>query len=61
MWRSMGPGREKDEHHKFFMEQWNELHKLFEIIQAEVELEPIKAIEDKTPEGEDIQKSSRKK
>lgn len=35
-------------------------HKLFKIIQREVELEPIKPIEDFTPEGEQIKKEIEK-
>lgn len=48
--------KEKEKHTKFYMEQWNDFHKLFEIIQKEVELEPIKPEENKTPEGEEIKK-----
>lgn len=61
LWRGMEPGKEKEEHYEFYMAQWNDFHKLFEIIQKEVELEPIKPEEDKTPEGEDIKKETKKK
>ena len=37
---------------------FNKFHKLFEIIQREVKLKPIKPIEDKTPEGEEIKKKN---
>lgn len=60
MYREMPQGKEKEEHYKFYMQQWNDFHKLFEIIQKEVELEPIKPIEDKTPEGEEIKKGMKK-
>jgi len=56
MYREMQPGKEKEEYKKFYMGCWNDFHKLFEIIQKEVELEPIKPEEDKTPEGEEIKK-----
>lgn len=61
MRREMETGKEKEDHIKFYMEQWNDFHKLFEIIQKEVELEPIKPEEDKTPEGEPIKKEFKKK
>ena len=61
MYKEMDPGKEKEDHKKFFLGCWNDFHKLFEIIQKEVELEPIKPEEDKTPEGEDINKESKKK
>lgn len=51
----MQPGKKKDEHRRFYMSCWDDFHKLFEIIQREVELESIKPEEDKTPEGEQIQ------
>ncbi len=54
--REMTPGKERDEHKKFYMDCWDDFHKLFEIIQKEVELEPIKAEKDTTPEGESIKK-----
>jgi hypothetical protein len=43
------------------MSKWDDFHKLFEIIQKEVELEPIKPLEDFTPEGESIKKVIEKK
>ena len=49
-----------DEHKKElktdFMKDWNDLMNLSEIIQKEVELEPIKPIEEFTPEGKQIKK-----
>jgi len=59
MRKEMEDGSEKEKHKKFYMSQWNEFHKLFEIIQKEVELEPIKPEEDKTPEGEEIKKENK--
>ena len=38
------------------MEDWNYFMNFFNIIQQEVDLEPIKPEEDKTPEGESINK-----
>ena len=61
MFKEMNLGKEKDEHKKFFMSKWDDFHKLFEIIQKEVELEPIKPLEDFTPEGESIKKVIEKK
>ena len=61
MYKEMKLGKEKDEHKKFFMSKWDDFHKLFELIQKEVELEPIKPIEDFTPEGEPIKKEIVKK
>lgn len=58
LYKEMDPGKEKDDHKKFFLGCWDDFHKLFEIIQQEVELEPIKPIEDKTPEGEEIKKDT---
>ncbi len=55
-YRDMEPGKKKDEEKEYFMARWDDFHKLFEIIQKEVELEPIKPEEDKTPEGELIKK-----
>ena len=49
-------GKEKKESSKYFMKKWEEFHRLFEIIQEEVELEPIKPTDDVTPEGEEIKK-----
>jgi len=43
------------------MNDWNELMSLPEFIQKEVELEPIKLEEEKTPEGELIKKEIKKK
>lgn len=60
MYRDMDPGKEKDDHKKFYMGCWEDFHKLFETIQKEVELEPIKPEEDKTPEGETIKKEIKK-
>jgi hypothetical protein len=65
MWLEMGhemqPGKEKDKHTKFYLGYWDEFHNLFEIIQKEVELEPIKPEEDKTPEGEPVNKEIEKR
>lgn len=60
MRREYDDPKEKEKHTKFYTDQWNEFHKLFEIIQKEVELEPIKPEEDKTPEGEVIKKDIKK-
>ncbi len=60
MRREYDDPKEKEKHTKFYTDQWNEFHKLFEIIQKEVELEPIKPEEDKTPEGEEIKKDIKK-
>jgi hypothetical protein len=57
----MQPGKEKDKHTKFYLGYWDEFHNLFEIIQKEVELEPIKPEEDKTPEGEPVNKEIEKR
>lgn len=56
-WKLTQPGKEKDEARDFYQARWEEFHKTPEIIQKEVELEPIKPREDKTPEGEEIKKS----
>lgn len=61
MRHEMHPGKEKDKHTKFYLGYWDEFHNLFEIIQKEVELEPLKPEEDKTPEGEEIEKDIDKK
>ena len=61
MYRKMEPGKEKEDHKKFFTDCWNDFHQLFEIIQKEVELEPIKPIEDRTPEGEEIMRENKGK
>ena len=55
-WKALEPGEEKNKEYKFFNEQWEYFHSIPEIIQQEVELEPIKPTEDKTPEGEEIKK-----
>lgn len=60
-YRDMDKGEKKEEEKKYFMQRWDDFHKLFEVIQKEVELEPIKAIEDNTPEGELIKKETKKK
>ena len=52
MYKSMEEGKEKQEHQKFYLACWDNFHKLFEIIQKEVELEPIKPEEEDTPEGD---------
>ncbi|MBK7377858.1 MAG: hypothetical protein IPJ03_02450 [Ignavibacteriales bacterium] len=57
-YRDMDKGEKKEEEKKYFMQRWDDFHKLFEIIQKEVELEPIKYTEDKTPEGEEIKKDT---
>ena len=59
MRREMDTQQEKEDHKKFYLGCWDDFHKLFEIIQKEVELEPIKYIEDKTPEGEEIKKEKK--
>lgn len=61
IYREMERGKEKEEHKSFYMKCWDDFHKLFEIIQDEVELEPIKPLEDKTPEGEELIKNKSKK
>jgi len=60
-YRDMDNGEKKEEEKKYYMARWSDFHKLFEVIQKEVELEPIKAIVDKTPEGEEIKKEIKKK
>ena len=57
MYKEMEPGKEKEDHKKFFLGCWDDFHKLFEIIQKEVVLEPIKPEVDKTPEGEKIERN----
>lgn len=59
--REMPHGKAKEDHTNFYLKSWEEFHKLFEIIQIEVELEPIKPIVDFTPEGEPIKKEIEKK
>ncbi|MCH7826452.1 MAG: hypothetical protein IIC75_00525 [Bacteroidetes bacterium] len=65
MWLEIGKslpvGKEKEENTKYFMKQWNDFHRLFEIIQEEVELEPIKPNIDVTPKGEEIKEGNKKK
>jgi len=61
MYKEMDPGKEKEDHKKFFLGCWDDFHKLFEIIQKEVVLEPIKPEVDKTPEGKEIEKETKKK
>ena len=55
-YRDMDKGEKKEEEKKYFIQRWDDFHKLFEVIQQEVELEPIKPIEDKTFDGEEIKK-----
>ena len=43
-----------------YMNDWNDLMKLPEIIQKEVELEPIKPLEEFTPEGDKVKKMESK-
>ena len=45
--------KQKKENSKEYLKQWEEFHRLFETIQEDVELEPIKLEGNKTPEGED--------
>lgn len=56
MHRKITTRYKKQDHIKFYRRYWNDFLKLFEIIQKEVELEPIKPEEDKTPEGDEIKK-----
>ena len=51
---SMSPGKEKDDFKKFYLKCWDDFHKLPEIIQKEVELEPIRIEPGFTSEGIEV-------
>jgi len=50
----------KEKAKQIYMDDWNYFMNLFNVIQQEVALEPIKPEEDKTPEGEEIKKEIKK-
>lgn len=52
-WKHQDAGPDKEEAHKDMIDAWNRIFKFPEIIQSDVELEPIKMETEDTPEGEE--------
>lgn len=57
-WKHRDPGPDKEEAHKDMIDAWNRIFKFPEIIQSDVELEPIKMETEDTPEGEKSNETS---